>query len=212
MYPIFKFAPLWLAAFLLAGCAAKPSVSEFQCLAGDWQTIGYRDGASGLPSTRLLSHQEACGPHGVVPNRDTYLDGWEDGLATYCTADNGFRLGSQGKRQQGLCDAEFGEAFAQAYREGFRLYTARAAVIQARQALEYAEARLETVNQEIIEVTAAQLNAELTAIERVDLVTELNRLVEERADLKQSIPQLSAQLAQRKDKLESLQQLVAYQG
>ena len=29
-------------------------------------------------------------------------------LATYCTADNGFRLGSTGKREHGLCDANFG--------------------------------------------------------------------------------------------------------
>ena len=54
--------------FALAGCSSN-SVSESQCIAGDWQTIGYRDGANGNRSTQLLAHQDACVKHGVIPDR-----------------------------------------------------------------------------------------------------------------------------------------------
>lgn len=208
--PTLTLTVFWSA--LLVGCAAKPTVSEFQCLAGDWQTIGYRDGAAGLPNTRLLSHQEACGPHGVIPNRDVYLLGWNSGLATYCTPENGFRLGSSGKREHGLCDAEFGDAFSLAYADGRQLYAARAAVAQARQALHHAENRLTQVKQEIIDVTTAQLQPDLTTVERVDLVADLNRLIDERVELKAAIPELASALQLRQRELDDLQQLVAYQG
>ena len=199
-----------LIGLTLSGCAAKPTVSEFQCLAGDWETIGYRDGAAGLPSTRLLNHAEACGPHGVVPERNTYLAGWENGLASYCTPSNGFQLGSQGRRQHGLCDQNFGGEFAAAYQEGLTLYRARAAVAEARQAVHHAEQRLADIKEEIIDVSAAQLQPDLTAVERVELVADLNRLVEERVELKQSLPYLVDTLQEKEAEFARQQQLVAY--
>ena len=45
---------------LLGGCASGGSVSENQCIASDWQTLGYRDGVAGYRSSRLLKHQDAC--------------------------------------------------------------------------------------------------------------------------------------------------------
>ena len=57
-----------VAILVLSGCAAKPSVSEYQCMAGDWQSIGYRDGSQGLARSQVLKHAEACGEYGVVPD------------------------------------------------------------------------------------------------------------------------------------------------
>jgi hypothetical protein len=46
------FQIIAVSAFaLLAGCA---TLSESQCAANDWQTVGYCDGASGQDSSRLL--------------------------------------------------------------------------------------------------------------------------------------------------------------
>ena len=50
-----------LAIALLSGCA---TLSESQCAANDWQTVGYSDGARGQDSSRLLNHQNACMKHG----------------------------------------------------------------------------------------------------------------------------------------------------
>ena len=82
-----------LAIALLAGCA---TLSESQCAANDWQTVGYSDGVSGQDSSRLLKHQNACMKHGVTPDRMAYLVGWEEGVVRYCTPDNGFQQGQRG--------------------------------------------------------------------------------------------------------------------
>ena len=41
----------------LAGCA---SLSQHQCLQGDWYAIGLGDGQLGLPAERLDRHNQAC--------------------------------------------------------------------------------------------------------------------------------------------------------
>ena len=67
-------------SLLLVGCAGRTTVSENQCTAGDWQTLGYRDGVNGHRSSRLLQHQDACVRHGIVPDRAGYMVGWEEGI------------------------------------------------------------------------------------------------------------------------------------
>ena len=55
-----------VSMLLLSACSSNPSVSESQCIAGDWQTVGYRDGTNGLRSTQLLQHQDACVQYDVI--------------------------------------------------------------------------------------------------------------------------------------------------
>ncbi|MFU8822501.1 MAG: DUF2799 domain-containing protein [Gammaproteobacteria bacterium] len=60
-----------LALIALAGCA---SISEDECRAIDWRTVGYEDGATGQGVERLSSRRQACARHGVVPDLDAYPD------------------------------------------------------------------------------------------------------------------------------------------
>lgn len=205
----FRHLLMVVAAGLLGACAAKPSVSEHQCLAGDWQTIGYHDASLGYPSTRLLSHQEACGPHGVIPQRTDYMVGWQEGLSVYCTADNGFDLGSRGKRHNGICRGADAGAFQAAYDDGWELFQARSAARAARQALQAAEQRLKNIKQEIVGASTAQLIPDLTVQERVQLVADLNALIEERDQVLADLPQLRADLARREQELDALQHYLA---
>ena len=46
-----------LVAATLAGCA---SLSQHQCLQGDWYSIGVGDGQRGMPVDRLDQHTRAC--------------------------------------------------------------------------------------------------------------------------------------------------------
>ena len=76
----------------MSGCA---TLSESQCIASDWQTVGFRDGVSGTQSSQLLKHQNACVKHGIVPDRQAYLAGWDDGVEQYCQPRNGFAAGER---------------------------------------------------------------------------------------------------------------------
>ena len=113
--------------FTLAGCSSN-SVSESQCLAGDWQTIGYRDGANGYRSTQLLNHQNACVKHGVIPDRASYMAGWEQGVREYCEANNGYDVGERGEGYDNVCPDDMRDAFLAAYHSGRELYLARSEV------------------------------------------------------------------------------------
>ena len=52
-----------LVAATLAGCA---SLSQHQCLQGDWYSIGVGDGQLGMPADRLDQHTRACAQYGVT--------------------------------------------------------------------------------------------------------------------------------------------------
>ncbi len=81
---------LVFVSLFVGGCA---TLSESQCIASDWQSIGYNDGAAGRTSSQLLKHQNACVKHGVVPDREIYLAGWHQGVEVYASS-----LGAMGQR------------------------------------------------------------------------------------------------------------------
>lgn len=126
---------------LLSGCA---TMSEGQCLVGDWGGQGYRDGAEGHPSSRLHDHATACAKHGVTPNMSAYMAAREDGLRTYCTWENGFRAGRAGGTYQGVCSPAEERAFVPAHRDGRQLYEVEQAVSSAESALNSAIRRIES--------------------------------------------------------------------
>ncbi len=96
----------------LAGCA---TLSESQCVAGDWQTVGYRDGMNGIHHSRLLKHQNACVKHGITPDRTAYMDGWNDGGVRYCQPENGFAAGERRSAYSNVCPQTMQGTFYAAY-------------------------------------------------------------------------------------------------
>lgn len=81
------------SSLVLYGCA---SLGKKDCLSGDWGSIGFDDGADGKVSAdRLASHAKACAKHGVVLDEALYQTGYDDGLKTYCTTENGYSVGSE---------------------------------------------------------------------------------------------------------------------
>jgi len=200
---------LILVGLALAGCAGRPSITEHQCAVGDWQTIGYRDGVNGSRSTALLKHQDACMEHGIAPDRAAYMSGWEQGVREYCEPGNGFQIGERGRSHNNICPADLRAGFLTAYREGQRLYQARASVASLEWEIDQTNSRLEAIKSEIISAGAAQLNPELTVTERVELGTRVQRLLDEQTRLKQELPDLEAELAVKSRELDQLDRTLA---
>lgn len=200
-----------ISMLLLASlaCAKNATVSESQCAAGDWQTIGYRDGAIGYRSTRLLAHQDACVQHGVVPNRDDYLVGWQQGIQEFCDPNNAFLVGTSGQRHNNVCPADQRDDFLSAYREGRTLYLARAEVSNLERQIREKRLRLQNVKEEIVSAATAQLNPLLTPAARIELLAKVERLNGEKNRLTAQIPQLEDELARKADELEELNQSMA---
>ncbi len=91
---------LLLPLLTLLSCA---SISEEQCRAGDWGAIGLRDGQAGRNLDYINSHFKACAEVGVTPNKSQWLAGRAQGLPQYCTPENAYDLGRDGRSLNNVC-------------------------------------------------------------------------------------------------------------
>jgi hypothetical protein len=206
---LLKFVPAVAVLLAVAGCSGNPSVTESQCIAGDWQTVGYRDGVNGLRSTQLLQHQDACVQHDVMPDRATYMVGWKQGVREYCNPHNAFTTGERGQRYYNVCPASMDHEFQEAYQEGRELYLARAAVANLERKIVERENRLEVVKAEIVSSAASQLDPTLTTTQRIELIAYTKRLADEKSRIQAEIPELEDALADRAQHLDALTQTLA---
>lgn len=112
---------MWTALAALAGCA---SMSEQQCLEGDWAGRGLSDGKEGRnPEYRLEAHAKACENVRVVPNRAAYMEGWRQGISKYCTPEGAFEAGRKGNSPSPeLCPPGMAALFTDNYRLGHEVH------------------------------------------------------------------------------------------
>lgn len=188
-------------SLLLGGCA---SLSESQCIAGDWQTVGMRDGLAGQHSAHLLNHQNACVKHGVVPDRQAYLAGWEQGVRQYCQPDNGFVVGERGAGYNNVCPAHLQGAFQEAYEEGRQLYEAQAAIDQFNRTIARKSDRLRQIAAQRTSAEADLIDEAATAAERRELLELTRSLSREEGALQAEIQDLEIAVAVRSERLRVL--------
>lgn len=188
-------------SLLLGGCA---SLSESQCIAGDWQTVGMRDGLAGQQSAHLLNHQNACVKHGVVPDRQEYLAGWEQGVRQYCQPDNGFAVGERGAGYNNVCPAHLQGAFQEAYEEGRQLYEAQAAIEEFKRAIARKSDRLQQIAAQRTSAEADLVDDAATAAERRELLELTKTLSREEGALYAEIQELEIAVAVKSERLRVL--------
>jgi hypothetical protein len=192
---------------LLSGCA---SLSESQCIASDWKTVGYRDGLAGSQSSQLLKHQNACVKHGVIPDREDYLAGWDEGIRQYCLPENGFSAGERGRSYNNVCPESMQASFYAAYQEGRQLYTAQSEINGLSRQVSQKEYRLKQIASEMSSTEALLLDDATSSIERRELLDETKRLAEEQGQIETEIQDLKVQVALKTERLKNLRQTLAY--
>lgn len=193
---------------LFGGCA---TLSESQCVASDWQTVGYNDGAAGRTSSQLLKHQNACVKHGVVPDRETYLAGWRQGVEIYCTPENGFAQGDRGASYTNVCPSHLKDAFYDAYQQGRELYLAKAEIRTLESAKYSKERRAERIQQQMVETERRLINDDqLTAVQRYELLDDTKAFAKELGELGAEVEQLVAEIAVKRDRLAGMSSTLAY--
>ena len=173
----------WLLAglfMLQAGCA---SLSETECRQGDWRAIGAEDGRDGRALAHLDEHREACREYGIAPDEPTYLVGRDEGLRSYCTAGNGFRVGSAGSSYEGVCPPLLEGAFLHAFEDGRELHGLRRAVEETGTRIDSNERELRQVEDELRYLERVVSETE-DGNRRRDLVRDLRRLAEQRGRLR----------------------------
>lgn len=194
-----RAALLGVAALVLAGCS---SVSKDECLAIDWRTVGYEDGATGQGVERLSSRRQACARHGVVPDLDAYRSGREEGLLEFCQPANGFRVGARGRGYSGACPPHLAPAFTEAYEAGRELWRLERQVSDAISGIASRRSEITRIDEVLVSSGLIIMGENSTTEERAQaLLTTKNlserrsRLVIEIDGLERAIPSYEAELA-----------------
>ena len=91
-------------------------MSRDECVNADWRTIGFEDGSNGAAPGRIGNHRKACASHNIVPDRDNYLAGYQEGNQLFCTFERGQREGQYGNRANDLCAID--TSYPAGYQEG----------------------------------------------------------------------------------------------
>jgi hypothetical protein len=192
----------------LGGCA---TLSESQCVASDWQTVGHRDGMNGTQhSQQLLKHQNACVKHGVTPDRTAYMNGWNDGVVQYCQPDNGFAAGERGAGYANVCPDYMAEAFNAAYQDGRQLHLAQAEISNEQRTIHQKQQRLDRVEKEISATEALVIEGDLTSLERREMLDETKELAKEQGQLETEVQALKIDVAVKTERLANLRQELVY--
>ena len=144
---------------LLTACA---SLSEEECLSGDWGGIGQRDGASGrVAETQFARHVKACKKVGVTPARTDWQTGYARGLQSYCTPSKGLDEGLAGRRYRNVCPAATQAGFLRGFRIGTDDYQARQEVRRLQSEIDSLRARNTQIRAVLADADDAALRTEL---------------------------------------------------
>ena len=158
-----------LSLLILCGCAG---ISEEQCMAMDWRTLGFEDGANGRPVQSIANYRQACGEYGVTADLDAYRNGHDDGVEVYCRATRGFEEGRRGTRYQGVCPAGTEAEFLNAYNAGIRLYELESRLAQIERSIASGLAEQERIKRRLTAIGVAMISDETSAEQRLAMVAE----------------------------------------
>ena len=196
-------AGLWA----LAGCS---SMSENECLATDWRTVGYEDGVSGYSGDRVGQYRKACTKHGVSPDLNAYQGGRDQGLLEFCKPLNGFRTGAHGRGYNGICPDALDGPFLEAYESGRQLYNLRSRVNSAANEINSMRAESEQIDVGLVSTGTQILNPALTQEQRAQLLVDTKHMAERKGEIKARLPQLENDLQLYQHELEDYRSTLRY--
>jgi Protein of unknown function (DUF2799) len=191
----------------LAGCS---SMSERECLATDWRTVGYEDGVNGYAGDRIGRYRNACSEHGVTPDLTSYQAGREQGLREFCKPVNAFRVGARGGGYSGVCPAELDNSFVDAYQSGRQLHALRSRVDSARGEIHSMRAELDQIDRDLVSVAAQILDPTVTNEYRAQLLVDSKHMAERKGEIKARIPQLESELVLYQRELDDYRATLSY--
>lgn len=183
----FGLAALAVCAVLaLASCA---SMSEQECLTADWRLMGYTDAMEGRSTATISQHRRACAAVSVVPDLDLYQYGHEEGARQYCTAANGYRVGSNGTNYQSICPADLEYLFLDAYQDGRKLYDITKEISDLETEMRKDESLVKELRRDIEKLEKAIVDDDTTAAERRAKLAEISALGDQISNLEVDVSQ-----------------------
>ncbi len=155
--PLRIFFVLILAA-ALSGCATYFERSaQKQCFSKDWSAEGFNTAKRGRLFHPSWEYQDKeCKKYNIWSNQADFIEGYELGLEAFCAEHNGFEFGLRDRDYYPICGPNQQADFDAAFKDGQRLYQARAhldsqeaRLYETKDAIEYAREEREYLADEI---------------------------------------------------------------
>jgi hypothetical protein len=140
----------------------KPNCAEL-----NWFERGRQDGMQGQPSNNWMMKANEC----ELMSKDeiqNYMDGWNHGLAMYCTEEHGFATAKAGAPYKKTCPEKYEESFLRGYQEGLNVFMIEKETSQLIAKIESEESRLKktpenSADYQKIQKNLSSLNEKKTA-------------------------------------------------
>jgi hypothetical protein len=133
---------LYLAVcFICTSCTSSLVQLKPNCAELNWFERGRQDGMQGQPSNNWMMKSNEC----ELMTKDeiqNYMDGWNHGLAMYCTEEHGFATAKSGTPYKKTCPEKYEENFLRGYQEGLNVYMIEKETSQLISKIESEENRL----------------------------------------------------------------------
>ena len=165
--------------FFLLQITSCATLNEAECKTANWEIIGLEDGSSGRHSSYIGEHRQACAEYNIAPDLKIYLKGHAAGLRQFCTEQNGYQQGIQGRKNNNLCPADLARGFQRGHQKGYQVYRMETEINNLRHSIDSHEHKL----QEISEITASKeeelINRNTREYRRRELLKEIKELERE---------------------------------
>jgi len=175
-----KFLAMTATILLLSHCA---NMNESDCLTADWQLIGFEDGSFGKNESHISQHRKECAEHGVTPDLTAYRKGHFEGSTRFCTANNGFSRGRQGKGYNRSCPAQFEAEFLAGFTDGQTLYGLKKVLNQRTAALESTYKNIDWLEHAMAEKSELMIADGLKREQRIMIRDDIAQHQQQQVDL-----------------------------
>ena len=182
-----RFLTISVTVVLLSSCA---NMNKSDCLTADWRLIGFEDGSFGHNESHVSQHRKECAEHGVTPDLAAYRNGHIEGSKNFCTTNNGFSHGRQGKNYKRNCPAQFEAAFLRGLTDGQTLYALKKILSQRTAELESTYEDIDSLERAIIEKSELMVADGLKRDQRLMLRDEIALHQLQQGELYDTLPNL----------------------
>ena len=155
---------------VLQGCS---TMNQSECVHADWQLIGQADASKGVHSSILDEYRRDCAEYAVVPAREAYHLGYQQGLKQFCTRSSGFYHGKKGSKYQGICPTSLETEFLEGYNPGYELFMISDVMTQLRVSVSDAERDIRKLRKLISSKEQLLISDKSTPADRQRLLSEI---------------------------------------
>ena len=141
-----SFATTILSFLFLLNISSCATLNESECKTANWEIIGLEDGSQGKHSSYIGEHRQACAEYNIAPDLNDYLKGHTAGLRQFCTEQNGYQQGVQGRKNNNLCPADLAGGFQRGYQKGYGVYRIESEINELRHNIDSHEHRLHEIS------------------------------------------------------------------